>query len=227
MHRVLVVVEGQTEKLILESVFAPYLILKNIDLRARIVGVTGHKGGDTDFNRVSNDIIRLLNQEPGSTISTFFDYYGLHPNWPGFTKSNSYQLASSIVQNIETKTLEAIKNKSKLDLSPNRFIPYIQLHELEALFFADPIQLARAFESPSKATAIQQLVDESGGCEVINNGFDTHPAKRLEGFFPRYRKGAGIRSDASFIAEAVGVDQMRACCPRFDSWITRLELLGL
>src|SRR5258707_564021 len=85
-RRVLVVVEGQTEFSVLNSVVAPHLGTRGVYLYPKVVGRPGHKGGvHRSFDSVSREIINLFKQEPTACVSTFFDFYGLPLEWPGVT----------------------------------------------------------------------------------------------------------------------------------------------
>src|SRR3989442_11557036 len=75
MHRVLTVVEGFTERAIVEQTFAPYLGVRGLSLHAKVIGKPGHKGGVRSFEAVRKEILALLRQERGSRVSTMFDYY--------------------------------------------------------------------------------------------------------------------------------------------------------
>ncbi|WP_147162407.1 DUF4276 family protein [Pararhodospirillum oryzae] len=60
--------------------------------------------------------------------------------------------------------------------------------------------------------------------EDINDGTHTAPSKRLKGIFP-----PGTYSKAEhgpLIAEAIGIDRMRARCPGFNAWVTHLQAWG-
>ena len=58
--------------------------------------------------------------------------------------------------------------------------------------------------------------------EDINDNQNTAPSRRILRLMPRYRKIAG----ASVVAEKIGLDVIRAECPRFNLWVTQLESLG-
>jgi hypothetical protein len=74
MHRVLTVVEGFTERTIVEQTFASYLGSRGVSLHAKVIGKPGHKGGVRNFDAVRKEILALLKQERASHVGTFFDY---------------------------------------------------------------------------------------------------------------------------------------------------------
>ena len=57
--------------------------------------------------------------------------------------------------------------------------------------------------------------------EDINDNVDTAPSKRLENLIPRYDKVVF----GPLVALETGLDNIRAECPRFNDWVTKLESL--
>ena len=104
-----------------------------------------------------------------------------------------------------------------------RFIPCIQLHEFGALVFADLGSLVDA--GPTDPTTVEQLVRATRHIEdpeLINCGQDTHPSARLLRHIPGYEKLTwGVRA-----ARTTGLPAIRAKCPHFSDWVTKLEALG-
>lgn len=107
-----------------------------------------------------------------------------------------------------------------------KFIPYIQLHEIESLLFAGPEKMAQVFEKSELTAKFEQIVRECGGCEYINNNPENAPSKRIQNLFPGYKKGSSVNAHAYRIAQRIGVSRMRAQCPHFDEWLAKLEQLG-
>ena len=86
MSRVLMLVEGPTERAIVDHVFAPVLGAKGLFLFPKVVGKPGHKGGNK-FAAVRRELKALYNQEPNSIVTMLFDYYGLPDDWPGLREA--------------------------------------------------------------------------------------------------------------------------------------------
>ncbi|MGU5693719.1 DUF4276 family protein [Aeromonas veronii] len=101
-----------------------------------------------------------------------------------------------------------------------RFIPFIAVHEFEAWLFSDSAILAA--ELGISEPQVARVLAECGEPESINNGFETAPSKRLDGWsggkFAKTSKGIAI-------AERIGIPKMRAQCPLFNAWIARFEAL--
>ena len=101
----------------------------------------------------------------------------------------------------------------------NRFVPYVMLHEFEALLFSDCEKFANAIERPALAQKMQAIVDAAGEPEAIDDTPEGAPSKRIEALIPEYDKlHLGILA-----ALEIGLDKIRAACPHFNAWLTRLE----
>lgn len=217
-------VEGPTERAVVENVFNPELCLKGVYLYPRVVGKPGHKGGNR-FSSVSRELKALIRQEPTSYVTMLFDYYGLPGDWPGLQDANKREAddVPAIMEPAITKALQAQLGRS---FNPRKFIPYIQLHEIESLLFAGPHEMADVFENPGLVPKIKAIIGSCGGCEQINNNPETAPSKRIQQLFPEYKKGSGVNAHAYRIAKRIGLETIRLNCPNFNRWITRLESLS-
>ena len=69
-----------------------------------------------------------------------------------------------------------------------RFIPYIQLHEYEAILFSDPVAFATGIDHPDLRPQFQQVRDEFESPEDINNDPETAPSKRVLAAYPKYKR---------------------------------------
>ncbi|MBI2929984.1 MAG: DUF4276 family protein [Verrucomicrobia bacterium] len=219
------VVEGFTERTIVEQTFAPHLGARGVSLHAKVIGKPGHKGGVRNFDAVRKEILALLKQERGSRVSTFFDYYGLPDSWPGVQQAKGKK-AQEIAAMVEAAMRCQVAAKMDSSDDPSRFVPYVQMHEVEALLFSDTKVMASVFERLDLEPRFSQIVHECGQCEEINDHEATAPSKRIEKLFPAYRKGRGVRAHAPIIVRRIGVDRLRQACPHFNEWMTTLEALG-
>jgi len=102
-----------------------------------------------------------------------------------------------------------------------RFIPYVSMHETEALYFCDPAVTAEMLNIDR--AEIEFILSKFDGPEAINDSIETAPSKRLSKLsHNKYKKTTtGIA-----IAKRIGIQRMRECCPLFDSWIGKMENLG-
>lgn len=216
---VYIIVEGQTEQTFVREVLAPVMTHKGIYLYPALIGKPGRKGGDIRFERAKEDIGNFLRQRPNIHISTMFDYYRLEADWPGNIKTSGRHKAIEKATRIEIATSARIKELFPEYNVDERFTPYIEMHEFEALLFSNVSVLAGKLNvNPSD---IKEILDECGEPEEIDDGANTSPSKRLVSIDNSYRKVAMGKT----ISEAIGIQTMRQKCPHFNNWISTLERL--
>lgn len=111
------------------------------------------------------------------------------------------------------------------DIGDPRFIPYVQLHEFEALLLADAGKIATYYiENVRESQQLALLAGTVRSPELIDDGQHTAPSKRIASLIPAY---AGEKPTAGpQIAAAIGLSAIRAKCPHFDAWLRKLETLG-
>ncbi len=106
---------------------------------------------------------------------------------------------------------------------PKKIIPYVQRHEFEGLLFSDVSVFTGLIEAPDGSVrALQDIRSQFQTPEDINDNSDTAPSKRIKQVVPRYYKNV----DGPRLAMRIGLDAIRAECPRFNNWVTNLESLG-
>ncbi|UQZ90058.1 hypothetical protein C4J81_12935 [Deltaproteobacteria bacterium Smac51] len=228
-----VIVEGQTEVSSLKRTVGQYLYdHTGCEAIFAAIGKTGaDKGGHKSFEIFINQIQMFAKQYPGVYISTFFDYYGFNPRWKEFEalKKAALKKGDDIIKTIgQLEELMAMKVLGAVGISlrEGHFLPYIQLHELEALLFADTDILGEELQPLADSANLKQefmtIRTEFDNCEMINDSPLTAPSKRIEKL-ARYVKGKSARSQAGPIMEKIGLLKIRQACPRFDQWIKTLE----
>ena len=104
-----------------------------------------------------------------------------------------------------------------------RWLPHVQKHEFEGLLFSDVDVFATPIDFPCNCVAALRAVrDQFATPEDINDSSQTAPSKRIAGIIPRYSKVV----HGPMLAVEIGLQVIRAECPGFDAWMTRLESLG-
>lgn len=224
MSRVLILVEGPTERAIVDQVFAPELGAQGVYLYPRVVGKPGHKGGNR-FAPVLRELKALMRQEPGSVVTMLFDYYGLSGDWPSINTAQGMP-PDAVPGILEPAIAAAVAREIGRDFNANLFIPYIQMHEVESLLFSGPAEMAVIFQQPHLEEEFAEIVATCGGCELINNDPETAPSKRIQNLYPGYKKGSSVNAHAYRIAQHIGVERIRRECPHFNEWINKLEQLA-
>ncbi|NLL17396.1 MAG: DUF4276 family protein [Clostridia bacterium] len=215
-------VEGQSEETFVNEILAPHLALNGVYAVARAVA-TGKKkhyiyrGGVTTYAKIYNDIVNWIKQDPRSYITTMFDLYGLPEDFPG---------KDGLQPNIDCyEKVSRLEEAFAKDINYQRFIPYLQLYEFETLLFADLDKL-KCFYVQGKDAAIRRLKDsvKDTAPELINEGVNTAPSKRIIREIPEFIDGKGVVGP--LVAGQIGLPILRQTCPHFNKWIEELEALS-
>jgi hypothetical protein len=192
--RLAVSVEGPTEREFVTRVLAPHL--EPMGIAVKPIPVTW----GVSLAKVKVDLRQLVGNQGCTHVSTMYDLY----QFQGRDGRDPDEM--------ERELLALVGNSAK-------FIPYVQTHEFEALTFAGPDEAADVLNNPGVAAGMRRILQQCRAPEQINDGYDTCPSRRLKRLHPAYDKVAhGYR-----IVERIGLAKVRAACPRFGLWLTRLE----
>ena len=222
---IFIVVEGPTEQTFVRDVLAPQMAHKGIFLYPALIGKPGHKGGDIRFDKAKIDIGNFLKQRDDTYISTMFDYFRIDSEWPGRAEvQQQLQSGTTLTASQKAEILEAATRHEIVKAFPdcdaeNRFVPYIEMHEFEALLFSDADILAEKTEI--EVSLLRNIIEAYANPEEINDDPAKAPGKRLESLKKGYRKVAMGKT----ISEAIGIQVIRKQCPHFNNWLAKLELL--
>lgn len=211
MKRLFIVVEGQTEEAFVKELMRPYFIQNDIyDIRPALIQTSkGHKGGFVNYEHLRNDLLRLLkSQGQDVVVSTFVDFFRC-PELPNQKEIDA--LPSHL------KKVEEMEKRISDDINDWRFIPYIQLHEFEALLFSAVNGFETYFDDQI-SKEIQKIIDSFDNPEEINSSPETAPSKRLIQIIPYYDKVIY----GNIVALEIGLPAILSKCPRFRGWIDTL-----
>ena len=147
-----------------------------------------------------------------------FDYYALPDDFPGFADASAIFDPYVRIKALEESFSEAVNEA--------RFIPYIQLHEFEALVFCGINYLPKSYPGCEKrCEQLTKDLQKVGNPELIDNGPKTAPSKRIikaiEGDGKKLYK-YNKPTTAKAVTKEVGIDELRAKCPHFNEWIEKL-----
>lgn len=226
MARLLIHVEGQTEETFVNEILGPYLFKQGYTkVGARLVGNArqrDRRGGIRAWKDVRGDIIRHLKQDTGCLVTTMVDYYALPQSgakaWPGRASAGELPFAMK-ASTVESALSEDIQKEFRHELFPNRFIPYVMMHEFEGLLFSDCTLFSQGIGRPELADALQDIRDQFNSPEEIDDSPITAPSKRVEQLVPGYQKPLL----GTLAALEIGLDAIRRECPHFRKWLTHLE----
>ena len=219
MKEVLFLVEGQTEEAFVTSILAPYLFSKKIICTPVVVSTSKdksgkkHKGGVINYRKVKNDILKLLKNKH-AIVTTMIDYYGLPDDFPGWKESKKKKGSVKMAECIEKALSDDIKNR--------QFLPYIQMHEFEALLFSDKSGFSQILGfTPKTHAKFDAIFSQYKNPEEINDNPRTAPSKRIESAFPNYQK---IKFGV-LLSENITLPVMIKKCPHFKQWIENITKL--
>ena len=210
MKTVIIICEGPTEEVFCSNLLSQYL-QNSCRIEIRLLG------GNCNWQRIKDMLEKALKQQKNALVTTFFDYYGVKtkkfPNWKetvGINKANVRER----IEILESGMLEEIDSNLRY-----RFIPYVQLHEFEALLFNNIEVFDEMFEFEQYDRAeLLNIFNEFPDPEMIDQGTETSPSHRLIKIIPAYRKV--IQGNA--IAEKIGIEQIRQKNKHFNDWIEQL-----
>jgi hypothetical protein len=194
----LALVEGLTEKTFVRDVLNPHFHEKGLHLEPVEVMTSRHRsgkkrvGGLSRYPSFRRDLRRLLGDSGVVVVTTMVDYYGLPSDFPG---QGADEANSAIEQVLH------LEGSLAAEINDPRFLPYLSLHEFEALVLA--------------ALDLPDLPEP----ETVDGEPETHPAKRLEILRPGYKKIV----DGVLLTQQAGLEHLRSRCPHFDEWISQLE----
>ncbi len=217
--RLHLVVEGQTEETFVRNLLAPELGAKGIFCDAHSVttgrrGGKAYRGGLVAFAHLRRDLERWIKQDGAldSWFTTMVDLYKLPADFPSIAASR--RIADPL------EKVESLEQSFAANISYPRFIPYVQLHEFEALLFSDPQSFTIAFPDMGPKLAELQVIRSAVETpEHIDEREDCAPSKQILRLLPEYNKSVS----GPLITKHIGLAKLRQECHHFDRWLTRVE----
>ena len=213
-----VLVEGISEesfvKRILTEYLMPFGIFPNpVILQTKRAGSDpAFKGGAISYIKFKKQVMNLINDSSSILLTTMIDYYGLPLDFPGVLGINSQDPLANV---------KFIENSLREDVDDERFYPYLQMHEFEALVLAEPIRLQSRFPDDAyarqKAIQLLKMTDEFPSPEYVNT--NSPPSHRIKTIFPGYRK----ISHGFVTVSEIGIERLKERCSHFREWINFLE----
>ena len=213
MRNICIVCEGPTETEFVTKCLTPHLIAYGVYPHARILQAPSgrHRGGRVSVER----LVQHLSHEYRSydRLTTLVDFYGFQDR----NGRSRAQLEQSILEGVQASTT---------GFDARFILPYVQMHEFEALLFSDVTQFEWVQDgwSPQAETQLQSVRNAFANPEEINNSPQTAPSKRLLAILgeENYSKV----EHGPLVAEAIGLAEIRRQCPQFHEWLTALEAWG-
>ena len=223
--RLLFHVEGQTEEAFVKRLLTPYLGQRGFtSVDARIMGGARQRrrrGGVRSWTSFRGELIRQLESDRHLLHTSMVDFYGMPAEgngaWPG-RKEAAGMPPDQRGQHVAQQMLADLGTKW---LGEGRFVPFVTMHEFEALLFSDCEAFARALAMPELTEPLLEVRNRFETPEHINDARETAPSKRIRALHPGYKKVA----EGTVAAEEVTLAKMTEQCPHFANWLHRLETL--
>lgn len=223
MIRVCVVCEGQTEETFVRDVLAPAFVPLNLYLIGETIPTSpGHKGGALSYERVQRHLRNTLRQKSEPVVTTLLDLYKLDSDFPGYEESRKQPTLAQRLDVLHGNLHRDIV--AQAECRPERFIPYFQPYEFEALLFSDVDALVGVEAGWKHAQArLQAIRNAAESPEHINDRPETKPAAHLG----RELKTPGFRKTrhGPIAAKRIGLARIEAECRFFAGWLSHLRAL--
>ena len=205
MARVIALVEGPTEEKFVRELLARELAAAGVWIVATTCGHPRRQAGVPAWSKAEREIVGLLKQDASHYVTTMFDYYGMPRDWPG-RKEAAERPHGEKAELVEQRMCDSIVASSKVGSLGARFIPYVQMHEFEALLFAEPQTLADVLSRVPRPHGISQELSRISSAfqtpEEIDDDPVTAPSKRILAVAPDYQKV----TDGNIAASRIGLE---------------------
>lgn len=173
-------------------------------------------GGNCNWIRVKSFIEKSLKSNRSALVTTMIDYYG--------RKEKTFPKQAEVVRiNDKREKITLLENAmaDEIDYSlRNRFVPYLQLHEFEAMLFNNIEVFRRNFEENTEydKQEIEKILEDFPDPEMINEGKATSPSHRLKWIIPIYNKIVY----GNLLVESIGLDNIYTKNRHFKEWIDKI-----
>ncbi len=212
MKRLYIVVERATEEGFVKTMLQPYFASCGVYAVYPILIHTSKlgRGGFVSYNHLENTVRPLLKSQGDDVIvTTFVDFFRIPTNMPQYAQCMSAQSNKERIVELERCLGE--------DINDRRFVPYIQLHEFEALLFSSNDGFKMYF-TDDQAERTSMIVEDFDNPEDINSRPELAPSKRILEIKDNYNKPL----EGNLIALEIGINKILERCPRFASWVNDL-----
>ena len=209
MIRLAISVEGQTEEEFSKALLTRHLQSHGIAAQPILLGRArgrGVGGGNVSVGRLASEMAYLYRSF--DVVTSLVDFYEF--------KDKLDKTAE------ELEALVRREIQQKLGWNQNRVLPYVQKHEFEGLLFSDVSAFSALIDVPLESVdLLRNIRSEFATPEDINDNEATAPSRRIKRVISHYRKTL----HGPLVAMDIGLEAIRAECPRFNEWMIGLESL--
>ncbi len=170
MSKVLILVEGYAEEKFVNAVLKPHFEPKGIFVIPRNLKGVGK------YTIIRDEVNRLLKDSSARLVTTMIDLYRIPSDFPQkYTLAKTHKGMQKVI---------ILEDGFKQDIDRENFLPYLQLHEFEALLFSDVSMFSKLKDVGSKIKFFEKVVQEIENPEDINDVPNTSPAERIKRILP-------------------------------------------
>lgn len=220
MKRVHCIVEGQTEVKVFYSILTPY-ILSRTGVYIEITPIKHSGGGIVKYSKLLPELRNHL-KDKDKILTTFFDYYGIleKHNYPKYKEAKIDQTNAKVGVELMEKGLK--DDLESQGINTKNFIPYIQLHEFEALLFSSDEGFDFQYDDEKVLRELKAIAHRYETPEDINDSSVTAPSKRIISVLEKNGDSYEKVIDGEVIASIIGIEAIMEKCPRFKNWVETL-----
>lgn len=202
------IVEGPTEKEFLSVVLIPDIKAETGIHEYEISVSSTH--GIVNFSDTMFELLSLHLKDKGKIVMTCYDYYGIRSNhgFKDYQKAIEQKKTIDRVTILEDGMFNVLKGRK---VNVNNFIPYLQLHEFEALLFSSLEGFKSLFTNHKMLIKLKRIIQQFPNPEDINDNPNTVPSKRIISIVKDYEKSV----DGPKIAQTIGIETIMNKCPHF------------
>ena len=203
MIRLAIAVEGDSEEEFVNLVLVEHLRAGGVETTPISLD------GNISAPRLASEMAKL--SWSFNAVTSLVDFYGFRGK------------GNATVEELERRIDSEIGGMTGSVRSESRVFAYVQQHEFEALLFSDVAVFHHLKDMSNELVeSLQSIRDCFPTPEHIDDSPATAPSKRIENTLPDYAKSV----DGPLLAEQIGLDAIRAECPRFNAWVERMESLS-
>lgn len=213
MKQIVIVWEGECEERFCCDILAPHLSASAIVNPVRAKAANGSTFA-AKLDRLFDPLAAYCKQFPTALVTTMIDFARLQGLPDSARRATATSQRKVLAEDyLTSRLMERLGGEFRKD----RWLPYVQMHEFEALLFSDPAIFASELRCP--LGRVSGHLKGHSTPEDIDG--DEHPSKRIANFYPRYRREKVSLSAST--TRAIGLPTLRRACPLFSDWIGRLE----
>lgn len=224
MKRLYMTVEGETEADFATNILTPHLASFDVFLfPPRYSGLVRRRSGRIPRGGLKSTFLHTLSdmrdwmkedRHEDARFTMMIDLYSIPSDFPGFELAKLYHTGATMAESL----CKALAN----ELGDQRFVPYIQVYEFEALVLVEPERIKKYCNvSDNVIRRLTHECDQFSSPEEIDGGTHSHPKFRIKKRIPKYRENLFGHQ----IIRDIGLHKIRQRCPSFGKWLTTLESL--